>query len=271
MSKIEGIVHFACNSLNLVQVGHIHPATNTRPSYIFGFDIYPPKFNYQSQPKHVKLKSKRYYLNQRCLKTAWVNKKIGPLWIPSFLNPEPIKLHDFLILDVKHGPKGMYGIAHLPPSWSNPIVRFLTLLHNPRRIKYVMQNQAFMEELKTQLYIKLPNGGYVTTLLHALFVIGGKNWNYIIDMFRKSEHREYDFKSFEEIRSHPLVKYEDIRIPTTQDFIMELVLWAQSPDLLLNLQKSVELETKRNSYFTDQGLEFFESIPELHSKLETVL
>jgi hypothetical protein len=270
---MDAAIHFACNSLTLVQVTEIRPAVQSRPSYVFAYNVYPPYFTKSRKDKsRQSIQSKRYYLNQRCLQTPWENKKIGPLWIPRYLKVEPVKLQDYLLLDVKHGPKGYYGVSHLPPSWSNPIITFFKLVQQPRKVKYYIQNPVQLEELKQTIYIRVPGGGYITTLMHSLIVLALQDWSFIIDMFRKIDKRYYSQKTFTEIRDHPKLLQAGIDIPTTQNFIMELVLWAQDPELLHRLEKTWKLESVRNpDEFTQEGLQFLQNIPNLKIKVTNIL
>ena len=107
----------------------------------------------------------------------------------------------------------------------------------------MLETSSTTERLKDMLYIKCGQT-FITTLFHALVCLVAKDFSIVIDMLRYPRMRMTRYTTFENIKASHDCQYYDVYVPTTIEFMVELALWAQEPDILQifahELQKEIE-------------------------------
>lgn len=249
---MDPILHFASNSVVLTQITHIH--CQPTHSYTFAHHLSLPQFELPAIQTHVR----RYYLNQRCLSTPWTSRKIGPLFVPDHLPNEPVKIYDYVVLEVAHSQKGVRGLSYLPPSWSNPLVRFFKYYTVPQKTRWMFETKANRQILAQDLVI--PYCVPLFTLYHTLQVVVTKDWSVIVDMLRRPAFRQKEWKSFEEINQAVQAVQKTshgVTIPSTTEFVIEVAFWAQDVTILDTFYTCLDSHVSAfASHFYDQAHEF---------------
>lgn len=239
MDRSKNVLHFAAQGLTLAVVTYIHP------SYTFAMHVEAPTFQVNRTGRSTKsskfIKSHRYYLNHKCLSNPMDCRKFGPLFFMGTNSAEPVKIGDCLVLDVVATRKGSVGTSYLPPGWSNPLIRFFRYLADPRKTMYTLENpdveapdQVFQD---TVVQIGSDQDGvpplFIPTLFQTLVILVAKDYSKWIDLWRNPRHRKFKYPSFEQLSMHVYVKPRRIRLPSTEEFLLEVALWAQDPDIVV--------------------------------------
>lgn len=268
---MDPILHFAANSLTLAQVTYIHASSAGTAPYTFAHHVNAPNF---ALPAHFNFRTtrlRRYHLGKHCLRTPWQARKIGPLYTPWQLTTQDVKIHDYVALDIAHERKGMRGTSFLPPAWANPLVRFFQYYVNQARTKYYLETQ----ETRTMLYNHLVIRFYeaqIATLYHALVCLVTKDFTDIIDMLKYPRFRTTQWQTFEDLRSLPLIKEANLKIPGTIEFVVELAFWAQNVGLLDDFAGQLNKHLEKNATnFKKDAREFLTQKDTLKKYMRRVL
>jgi hypothetical protein len=158
---------------------------------------------------------------------------------------EPVRVRDMVLVDAQHSSKGYFASSHLPPSWSTPILEFFKLGTNITKTKYMLETSSTTERLKDMLYIKCGQT-FITTLFHALVCLVAKDFTLVIDMLRYPRRRKTSYVTFEDVKASRDCQHYDVYVPTTIEFVIELALWAQDPDILQSFGRELKREIESN-------------------------
>lgn len=244
---MDAIQFFADNSITVVQITHIQQPSkeSTAPPYAFAYRVSSPDYALPRTHHYRTTSLPRYYLNHKCLTTTWSQRKLGPLWTPHLLPGEPVRVRDMVLVDAHHSTKGYFSSSHLPPSWSTPIIEFFKLSNNITKTKYMLETSGTTDRLKNMLYIKCGET-FITTLFHALVCLIAKDFTLVIDMLRYPRMRKTKYVTFEEVKASRDCQHYDVYVPTTIEFVVELALWAQEPQILQNFAYKLQKEIESN-------------------------
>lgn len=281
---MDPIKHFAANSLVLAQISYIHCDQSKSSSshegihvvklfhpYALAYHVFEPDFHLPKYHNHRNTRLRRYYLNQKCLNTTWTGRKIGPLYTPPSLRNEDVKIGDIVCLDAKHNKKGLYGTSYLPPSWSNCIAKFFQYYCTPSKVRWMLESQETRQILVKDLMIRFYEV-QLPTLYHALVCLTTKDFSTIVDMLKFKRLRTTTFQTFEELQTMPLTKQTNLYIPDTTQFVVELALWAQYPELLNIFATQLQTDMARNSTsFVAQARDFLQKKDKMIIYMKRVL
>jgi hypothetical protein len=267
---MDGILHFAANSLTLGQITYIHHEKDI-PPYAFAYHISTPQFQLPRHHHRRTTHTRRYYLNKRCLSQPWQDRKIGPLYTPRELRQEDVKIGDFVALDIKHSQKGTYGVNYLPPSWANCLVKFFQYYVNHVKTRWMLESQETRTILEKDIMIPLFEIR-IPTLFHALVCLTTKNFGTIIDMLRFPRLRHTKYQSFQDLQDMPLIKQMDLHIPSATEFVVEVAFWAQDPQLLAAFATQLQAAVRPNpTNFKPEAQEFLDKQDKVQTYMKRVL
>lgn len=244
---MDAIKCFADNAITVVQITHIQQPSkeSTAPPYAFAYRVSSPNYALPRTHHYRTTSLPRYYMNHKCLTSTWNQRKLGPLWTPHMMPSEPVRIRDMVLVDAQHSSKGYFALSHLPPSWARPIIEFFKLCNNVTKTKYMLETSSTTERLKKMLYIKCGQT-FITTLFHALVCLVAKDYTIVIDMLRYPRRRKTRYMTFEDVKASRDCQHYDVYVPTTIEFVVELALWAQDPDILQKFADELKREIESN-------------------------
>lgn len=244
---MDAIEYFADNAITVVQITHIHQPSkeSTAPPYAFAYRVSSPTYTLPRTHHYRTTSLPRYYMNHKCLTTTWTQRKLGPLWTPHLMQNEPVRVRDMVLVDAQHSSKGYFSSSHLPPSWSRPIIEFFKLSNNVTKTKYMLETSNTSERLQNMVYVKCGQTS-ITTLFHALVCMVAKDFSIVVDMLRYPRRRKTRYMPFEDVKASHDCQHYGVYIPTTIEFVVELALWAQDPDILQTFARELQREIESN-------------------------
>lgn len=96
----------------------------------------------------------------------------------------------------------------------------------------MLETKANRDKLQSLLFINYQDA-CITTLFHCIVCLINKDFSIIIDMLRYQRRRQFPaYVTFEDIQKSSAYRSGAVYIPGTIEFVVELALWAQQPDIL---------------------------------------